>query len=110
MKLVGRAFARGALGVLIAPLIVGCTGEIGASSSSAPGSTTSRAGGGPGSGAPGATSAVSCTSPSPGPSPLRRLTHREYDNTVRQLLGDTSDLAKAFVRRERLDAGRKTRG
>ncbi|MFO0750489.1 MAG: DUF1592 domain-containing protein [Myxococcota bacterium] len=32
----------------------------------------------------------------PGPSPLRRLTKSEYDNTVRDLLGDTSHPADAF--------------
>lgn len=32
----------------------------------------------------------------PGPSPMRRLTGAEYDNTVAELLGDTSAPAKAF--------------
>jgi len=31
-----------------------------------------------------------------GPMPLRRLTHREYNNTVRDLLGDTTNQADAF--------------
>src|SRR5262245_55962452 len=31
-----------------------------------------------------------------GPSPLRRLTRREYNNTVRDLLGDTSRPADQF--------------
>src|SRR4029078_1587180 len=47
-----------------------------------------------------ATPGLWCASPAPGSSPLRRLTHREYDNTVRQLLGDTSDPAKAFASEE----------
>ncbi len=34
--------------------------------------------------------------PSPGPSPLRRLTRTEYNNTVRDLLGDTTRPADAF--------------
>ncbi len=33
-----------------------------------------------------------------GPPPLRRLTRREYDNTVRDLLGDTRGLAGGFGR------------
>ncbi len=32
-----------------------------------------------------------------GPAPLRRLTRNEYDNTIRDLLGDDSRLAQAFV-------------
>lgn len=34
--------------------------------------------------------------PVPGPAPLRRLTRVEYNNTVRDLLGDTSQPANAF--------------
>ena len=37
-----------------------------------------------------------CTTLSPGASPLRRLTQSEYNNTVRDLLGDTSSPANAF--------------
>src|SRR5689334_10374112 len=33
---------------------------------------------------------------SPGPSPLRRLTRADYDNTVRDLLGDTTHPASSF--------------
>ncbi len=40
----------------------------------------------------------SCVGPlSPGPSPVRRLTQAEYNNTVFQLFGDTSYPANAFV-------------
>jgi len=38
-----------------------------------------------------------CTSKQPGESPIRRMTRVEYDNTVRDLLGDTSEPAKDFV-------------
>src|SRR4051794_36028816 len=102
MKLRGSTFGQGARRIGIVPmlLLAACTGEIGASSYGPPGSTSSRVPGGSTSGTPGATTQVSCTSPSPGPSPLRRLTHREYDNTIRQLLGDTSDPAKAFAPEE----------
>ncbi len=41
-----------------------------------------------------------CTTPLPGPSPLRRLTHREYDNTTRDLLGDDSHPSAQFSREE----------
>jgi hypothetical protein len=41
--------------------------------------------------------------PAPGPSPLRRLTHREYDNTLRDLLGDTTSPARAFPAEEELN-------
>jgi hypothetical protein len=37
-----------------------------------------------------------CKSISPGLAPLRRLTQSEYNNTVRDLLGDTSNPASAF--------------
>jgi hypothetical protein len=38
-----------------------------------------------------------CDVPSVGPSPLRRLTHVEYDNAVASLLGDTTAPATSFV-------------
>jgi hypothetical protein len=36
----------------------------------------------------------------PGPSPVRRLTRAEYNNTVRDLLNDTSDPANRFAEEE----------
>jgi hypothetical protein len=41
-------------------------------------------------------SAAACKTIDPGPSPLRRMTRTEYDNTVRDLLGDTRRLAAGF--------------
>lgn len=38
----------------------------------------------------GGSASVQCTQPSPGPAPIRRLTRFEYNNTVRDLLGDAS--------------------
>ena len=38
-----------------------------------------------------------CEVPQPGPSPIRRLTRLEYDNTVRDLLGDDSRPAASFI-------------
>ncbi len=74
------------LPVLFAGLLLSCTGSItsaGDGSGSGPGG-----GGGPGGGAP--------SPPNPGASFLRRLTRFEYDNTVADLLGDTSRPARAF--------------
>src|SRR5260221_5571441 len=43
-----------------------------------------------GSGSASSGAPVNCTMPSPGASPIRRLTRFEYSNTVRDLLGDTT--------------------
>jgi hypothetical protein len=53
--------------------------------------------------APPAASAVemACKTRDPGPAPIRRLTRWEYDNTVRDLLGDTTHPASAFPPDER---------
>src|SRR5947207_8557505 len=87
-------------------LALACTGEIGEGSRSAgrsgtgssnaetPGSTT-----GPDT-AVGAAEGFVCTDSAKGKvgeSPLRRLTRVEYDNTVRDLLGDTTGLGQSFV-------------
>ena len=42
----------------------------------------------------------SSSSCAPGPSPIRRMTRWEYDNTVRELLGDTTSPASAFPSEE----------
>ena len=39
-----------------------------------------------------------CAKATPGPAPLRRLTQEQYDNTVRDLLGDTTHPARGFPR------------
>jgi hypothetical protein len=44
---------------------------------------------------------AACRTRDPGPAPLRRLTRWEYDNTVRDLLGDTSGPAASFPADER---------
>ena len=41
-------------------------------------------------------SSATCRDINPGPSPVRRLTRVEYDNTVRDLLGEARPLAKDF--------------
>ncbi len=45
---------------------------------------------------PGASSAALCATPKPGPAPLRRLTQSQYDNVVRDLLGDVTHPARSF--------------
>lgn len=53
-------------------------------------------GGGPVVGIPGGDPGAPADPLAAGPMPLRRLTHREYNNTVRDLLGVTSNPADAF--------------
>jgi hypothetical protein len=45
----------------------------------------------------GVTPPIDCSSPKVGASPLRRLTRREYNNVVRELLGDMTRPADQFV-------------
>lgn len=55
----------------------------------------------PGSDKPGAgddQNPISCEQATPGPAPVRLLTRQQYDNTVRDLLGDTSQPGKGFPR------------
>jgi hypothetical protein len=61
-------------------LAAGCTGEIGDGAANIPPAT-----------------AQGCDAIEPGPSPLRRLTRWEYNQTVHDLLGDTSAPANSFV-------------
>jgi Protein of unknown function (DUF1592)/Protein of unknown function (DUF1588)/Protein of unknown function (DUF1587)/Protein of unknown function (DUF1595)/Protein of unknown function (DUF1585) len=76
--------------------IAACVGSIG------DGSGVGAAGGigaglGPGGSGPGtSTTQDVCATLSPGASPLRRLTQSEYNNSVRDLLGDSSNPASAF--------------
>ena len=76
--------------------IAACVGSIGDGGSTS-GSASVSAPGLDGSLAPGtSTTQAGCTTLSPGPSPLRRLTQPEYNNTVRDLLGDSSSPASTF--------------
>jgi len=62
-----------------------------------PGSTTTPGGTTTIPGGPNPTTAgQDCSKPTVGQSPLRRLTHEEYDNSVRDLLGATSAPGKEF--------------
>ena len=71
--------------------IAACVGSIGDGSGLAGGMGASGAGG-----ASASTTQAACGTLSPGASPLRRLTQSEYDNTVRDLLSDTSNPATTF--------------
>jgi hypothetical protein len=100
-------FAVGAFAVNAA-LLVACTGAVGSPSptggaaGSSNGSTTSS----PGAAGGGTTSTTSsCEGVHPGPSLVRRLNRFEYDNTVRDLLGDTTRPAEQFPTEERSHLG-----
>lgn len=43
---------------------------------------------------------MDCSKPAPGAAPVRRMTRAEYNNTVRDLLGDTTGPAQAFALEE----------
>ena len=109
------ASSRCALVALSGALAIsGCTGYIsppngqspGTGSSTGSGGTMSAGGGGAGSpvgaggasvtGAGGTGAPIACTSIAPGRAPLRRLTTYEYNNTVRDLLGDTTSPGSAL--------------
>src|SRR5580693_1677713 len=82
-------------GVAIAA-IAACVGSIGDGSDVGGGMGGGLGGaGGPGTSGTSMTQAA-CTTLSPGATPLRRLTQPEYNNTVRDLLGDSSSPASAF--------------
>jgi hypothetical protein len=49
-----------------------------------------------GSGGSGVTMPQSCDAPAPGPAPLHPLTRFEYNNILRDLLGDTTEPARGF--------------
>ena len=53
---------------------------------------------------------ASCTDPEVGISPLRRLTRFEYDNTVRDLLGDTTRPAEVSFTPDELGGGYEANG
>lgn len=82
------SFRPALLGWLL--LSAGCSGENAASAPSSPAVSGGGVSGGPGL-APSA-----CGVPQAPRAPLRRLTHFEYNSTVRDLLGDTTSPANAF--------------
>ena len=91
--------------VVAAVALVGCSGQIGSSTrppgssteDPGPGNTGARGGNG-NTGAGGNVGAGGATAPAdqPGTAVFRRLSRTEYNNTVRDLLGDSSSPANAF--------------
>jgi hypothetical protein len=83
------------LRLLASAIAIGaCVGSIGDGAGGS-GEGIGPAGSGVGS-QPGKTTQSACATLTPGPTPLRRLTQSEYDNTVRDLLGDTTSPASQF--------------
>ncbi len=76
-------------GLVLAGMLVACAGDAGDTTPLSPSHEH-----------PQPKPALLCTGVQPGRAPLRRLTRAEYNNTVRDLLGDTSNPADAFVREE----------
>ena len=81
--------------LVCATFIAACVGQIGTEDEGVGGP-----GDGPGHGPDGHGDAPLCEVLDPGSSPIRRLTRVEYDNTVRDLLGDTTHPARGFVAEE----------
>jgi hypothetical protein len=99
---------------LAAALLAGCTGNVAdPSTPTNPGNPGSPAAAPVGGTAQGPDRSVpACKAIDPGPSPLRRLTRAEYDNTVRDLLGDRTRPGHDFPVEERalgFDNGAETR-
>src|SRR6266849_2214620 len=89
----------GAAAVLLLMIGSSCTGAITPPRAGGSGGST---GSGDGGGSTTATTAL-CQgggTPTPGPSYIRRMNRLEYDNTVRDLLGDTTSPALAFPAEE----------
>jgi hypothetical protein len=83
-----------ALGLTLAVLsAAACTGEV---TQGKPGTNMGTAGTTGGGGAPPVIAPNDCASSPPPRAPLRRLTRYEYNNTARDLLGDTTSPANAF--------------
>ncbi len=87
--------SRGARSVVLLATLAGCTATVdpadAPSRSGSGGSAGTTTGGS--SGSAGTAPTIDCSAPKPGPSPLRRLTRFELNNTVRDLLGDTTKAA-----------------
>ncbi|HEV3058848.1 MAG TPA: DUF1592 domain-containing protein [Vicinamibacterales bacterium] len=76
---------------------IACTGRITAPGTLAPGGAGGSAGNGPGPSGTGAVQSSSCAGQiTPGRAPLRRLNQFEYNNTIRDLLGETTRYADGF--------------
>lgn len=81
-----------------------------ACSHASPNEASMSAGGGGSGGAPISVGQTCEATPKPGPAPLRPLTRFQYDNIVRDLLGDTSAPAQAFPPENEVDGYRTYAG
>ena len=90
MSAIGSVGCQGRIGN--SPMDPGNPGNQGTGAGVGATGTGATTGGGTTSGPTGATGSTppTCTAPSPGPSPIRRLTRFEYSNTLRDLLNDTT--------------------
>jgi hypothetical protein len=84
--------------------LASCSGSIGDSSESGSAGTAAGTSNAGSSGTAGSGGALSCSEPSVAPSPLRRLTHEQYDNTVRDLLGIEGNPSGAITPDEKVAA------
>jgi hypothetical protein len=103
---VRRAFPQQTLLALACVASIACSSGSAkqAKNNAASGGSAAMSGGGSGSGqtSPDSSVPVDCQSDNTyaGPSPLRRLTRDEYNNTVHSLLGDSTQPAKSFPEEE----------
>src|ERR1700733_4448361 len=74
---------------ILAACMAACTGDIGGPDDGNANNASGGSSGGP-------NLAAECTTVSPGAAPIRRLTQSQYNNTVRDLLGDTTNPADSF--------------
>lgn len=85
------------MGLLASTVLCGaCLGEVGTPYASGPSPAASPSGP-PASGDAGVAPPGVCATPDVNAAPLRRLTRREYDRTVADLLGDERGIAQQFV-------------
>jgi hypothetical protein len=113
----GRAPKRVCVALLSALGLAGCVGQVGPAATGSGGASSAGAGvgtgvggatpvagaggsltgtGGAAAGTGGAPVVLDCGATMPGRSPLRRLTTYEYNNTIRDLLGDTTNPGSAL--------------
>lgn len=103
-----RRFTGSVAAALAAVAFSACTGSIPGGGKSGPdrgagGSETGGSGGSGGAGGSGGSGGGAPGAETPGRTPMRRLTHAEYNNTIRDLLGLREDFAAGFAGDE--DAG-----
>lgn len=99
-RLAGASTWGAALAIIVCGGCVGTIGDAGAPAVTRPppagGDLPTNPRPTPGGGGAGVTTACVPGKVQLGPTPMRRLAHAEYDNTVRDLLGDASAPARAF--------------